>query len=405
MITLSLLAKSIQIQGSESALDFPGGSVTVSAWVRLSSSAHTPTPTIAAKGSGFSNWNLGLEASTNRVTFAAGTAPLTGGESIAGPFWRHLVGVAEAGVATRLYIDGLLVAVGGPPALGSSGLPMEIGGNPEVFDQNWNGLIDEVSVWNRPLDPGEIRQLWNAGRGATMTDLVVGTDTDGDGMDDVYETAHGLDPNVPDADADKDGDGLSNGEEFEAGSDPSKPDTDGDGLNDGGEATAGTNPLDPDSDGDGLTDGEEVSGSRNPFLNGIFRESFDPGTDPPGDPTDPLAADTDGDSWVDPVEMTCKTDPNDGDDFCPFPVPVAYWDFNEPFETSAPEVPVTSTSSSSPEKLRLTLRNNASQTPDAGGHTGEAGDRGIDFGTHNDGSNAKTALGDHFLGPVNGVGG
>lgn len=45
-------------------------------------------------------------------------------------------------------------------------------------------------------------------------------DADGDGMDDVWEVLHGLDPTVNDALADADGDGVSNIGEYRAGTDP-----------------------------------------------------------------------------------------------------------------------------------------------------------------------------------------
>jgi hypothetical protein len=68
-----------------------------------------------------------------------------------------------------------------------------------------------------------------------------GTDSDGDGLPDGWEIAHGLDPGDPgDAAIDIDGDGLSALQEFQFLADPHRADSDGDGLLDAFEALAGT---------------------------------------------------------------------------------------------------------------------------------------------------------------------
>ena len=69
------------------------------------------------------------------------------------------------------------------------------------------------------------------------------TDSDGDGMSDVFETTYGLNPGFDDSADDADGDGLSNIDEFTEGTSPLVADTDGDGMSDGDEVLAGLDPL------------------------------------------------------------------------------------------------------------------------------------------------------------------
>ncbi|BDG05279.1 PKD domain-containing protein [Anaeromyxobacter oryzae] len=71
-------------------------------------------------------------------------------------------------------------------------------------------------------------------------------DSDCDGMPDVWELLHGLDPSwAGDALLDVDHDGLTDLAEYLLGTNPDDPDSDGDGVPDGAEIAAGSNPLDP----------------------------------------------------------------------------------------------------------------------------------------------------------------
>lgn len=177
-----------------------------------------------------------------------------------------------------------------------------------------------------------IRYKTTTGTTAAAVKLSVGgfytspalTDTDGDGIPDVYETDTGVwvspfDTGTDPALADSDGDGLPDGVEtntgvwvgqHNTGTDPNNPDTDGDGLSDGVETNTGvfvsmldtgTNPLNRDTDNDRLNDGFEVVNGLNPFANEDFdgdgfRDGIEVlfyGTDPkdalsfPGDGTSP----------------------------------------------------------------------------------------------------------------------
>ena len=94
-------------------------------------------------------------------------------------------------------------------------------------------------------------------------------DTDGDGLPDGYEVYYlGTDPKkadsddngVSDSDEDFDNDGLNNLREYELGTDPNNADSDSDGLSDSDEVnTYNTDPLKYDTDADGISDGDEIA--------------------------------------------------------------------------------------------------------------------------------------------------
>ncbi|MBI2378589.1 MAG: hypothetical protein HYV07_31610 [Deltaproteobacteria bacterium] len=88
--------------------------------------------------------------------------------------------------------------------------------------------------------------------------VVENTDRDADGLPNVWELEHGLDPDSPlDAIADPDGDGLVTFDEYAIGTELDRFDTDGDGIGDGDETLVGTNPARFDTDGDGAGDGTD----------------------------------------------------------------------------------------------------------------------------------------------------
>lgn len=147
-------------------------------------------------------------------------------------------------------------------------------------------------------------------------------DEDRDGLDDEEEAVHGTDPTLGDTDRD----GLLDGPEVRNGLDPLDPDSDDDGVRDGDERmpfldTDGDgliNALDPDSDDDELLDGTELGVFEPIAGTDLSKGHFVPDADP-STTTDPLLADTDGDTLDDGVEDANRngridlgeSDPND----------------------------------------------------------------------------------------------
>ncbi|HEX5218055.1 MAG TPA: immunoglobulin domain-containing protein [Verrucomicrobiae bacterium] len=88
------------------------------------------------------------------------------------PVWRHLVGVCDQpNGKVYLYVDGLLAATGDIPTANgilNQPLPMAIGarksGGTAEYDNQWNGLIDDVAIYNSALTPSQILTHYLAGQ-------------------------------------------------------------------------------------------------------------------------------------------------------------------------------------------------------------------------------------------------
>ena len=178
----------------------------------------------------------------------------------------------------------VVLGAGWPAGLLAPGEPLDVLYRARLEDGFWRPL-----AWTRPpasatgLAVEVPSALLPGGAGAASFFALARSalrDTDGDGLPDAWESAHGLDPASGDgrdgADGDPDGDGLPNLGEYRLGADPLAPDTDGDGLADGEEAggiwldaldrMVHPSPALADTDGDGVADGDEVDAGSDPEL-------------------------------------------------------------------------------------------------------------------------------------------
>jgi hypothetical protein len=171
------------------SLDLFTSSITIETWIKANQlTAKSGWMAIVAKGD--SSWSLMDTAFANKVYLGLnGVSPsgdLYGTRNVNDGQWHHVAGVYD-GTNMFLYVDGTLDA--SHPATGlitQNSYPMCIGAVAYPEDgvgtgYFFNGLVDEVSIYNRALTAVEIQAIYAAGGGGkcyTPTPAIYSQPTD-----------------------------------------------------------------------------------------------------------------------------------------------------------------------------------------------------------------------------------
>jgi hypothetical protein len=146
--------------GNDAILNFDD-EITVSAWVYIRS---ITTAWMSAVAKGENAWRLSVNGTSQTIHFGItywSNANYATNGTIDVPFneWHHLTGTFD-GTDIKLYIDGVLDSTtAGTSGMGISSTNLLIGENPEATGRYWDGLIDEVGVFNRAFTIAEIQSL------------------------------------------------------------------------------------------------------------------------------------------------------------------------------------------------------------------------------------------------------
>ena len=278
-----------------------GGDFTIAVWHALTPSGGSVARPFVFEGTDNYNVSWGISGGDSYTAYVTQSASLPFGVLERGP-WHHVAHVFTSDGTTTtltLFVNGQPAGTrtGASAAMVFSGIHFgKHRGGDHV--RNWDGMLDDLAIWNRALTAEEIEEIHIKGRhGFALTEspadagqaIVILNSADpstgmvkGGGLHPIGSTisiTSSANPGYtvtewtggfagqpaafdwvvsgdikatanfgPDL-ADDDGDGLTNYEEIVIyGTDPNNPDTDGDGIPDGVEIRiTGTNPLHDDS--------------------------------------------------------------------------------------------------------------------------------------------------------------
>jgi len=113
-------------------------------------------------------WDIRLHNSTIQIVGVNGWGLNIASDGSATPNAWHHIALSSTGSAVELYIDGVLKGSSARSAISSTSNPFWIGYAPSNYCYAcgatvFNGLIDEVEIFNRALTAEEIAAIYNAG--------------------------------------------------------------------------------------------------------------------------------------------------------------------------------------------------------------------------------------------------
>lgn len=149
--------------GNDASLNMTNSSLTISAWFRVD--AFTDFwQTLISKGEG-QNFRIARDVDSDSLAYNGGNFPdVLAPVNINDGLFHHVAAVTDNGVAKYIYIDGILQGTDNTGTiLTDTGFDLLIGNNPAILSRDWNGMIDDVAIWNTPLSDCAIHQLFNSG--------------------------------------------------------------------------------------------------------------------------------------------------------------------------------------------------------------------------------------------------
>ncbi len=146
-------------------LDSFSSAMTIECWIKSGKLTANPGwEGLVCKGN--ASWRLQGTSGAKTVTFSVtGTtvSDLFGTRNVNDGQWHHVAGVYD-GAKVYLYVDGTLdVSQASTGAITQTSDLLTIGNNLGQPGLLWNGLMDEVSLYNRALTSNEIAAIYNAG--------------------------------------------------------------------------------------------------------------------------------------------------------------------------------------------------------------------------------------------------
>jgi len=141
---------------------FDLNAISISAWIKVNAWDKT-WQAIVTKGDG--SWRLHRAGNSDAVGFGTSgldNVDLAGTRAVNDGIWHHIVAIYD-GSTKYLYVDGALdVSVAASGTISANSYAMLIGENSQATGRFFNGLIDEVAIFDTALTAEQVTQLFEA---------------------------------------------------------------------------------------------------------------------------------------------------------------------------------------------------------------------------------------------------
>ena len=146
------------------ALDFTGD-LTFCTWIKPESYPNTQNYIIGKRDAAAGYQYVFRVSSAGNMSFlASGGAVQSANTSVPIGSWSFLCVVREDAANTTFYYNGYQDSTFVSKSIAHKNNDVRLG-NADFGGVDWDGLIDEVGMWNRTLSAAEITELWNSGSG------------------------------------------------------------------------------------------------------------------------------------------------------------------------------------------------------------------------------------------------